>query len=235
MYTEDDLLPISALQHLAFCERQWALIHLEGMWAENPLTVEGRILHERADETETEVRGNLRTARGLRLRSLSLGLTGRADVVEFHRLSKLEEKRSAQAPPRTSLPLEGASGLWKPFIVEYKRGKPKIDRCDEVQLCAQALCLEEMLEILIPAGALFYGKPRRRYDVAFDESLRKETENLSVRLHELSNASKTPPAQPSKRCKNCSLNNVCLPEALGRRRDVKGYLAKAIEGRDDSS
>ena len=221
MYDEDDLLPISALQHLAFCERQWALIHLEGAWEENRLTVEGHQLHDRVHDAETEARGDLRIARGLRLRSLCLGLTGMADVVEFHRL-----------PDRDSGPfgvkLEGIPGLWKPLIVEYKRGSPKPDRCDEVQLCAQSLCLEEMLEMTAPSASLFYGRPRRRYDILLDETLRAETEALALRLHELTRAGNTPAATYSKKCPNCSLLDVCLPKATAKVKGVGQYLARGI-------
>ena len=217
MYTEEDLLPISALQHLAFCERQWGLIHLEGQWAENRLTVEGDFLHNRADEPQTEVRGNLRIARGLRLCSLRLGLSGIADVVEFHR-DKSE-----------GIVLEGVDGLWQPLIVEYKRGKPKLGREDEVQLCAQALCLEEMLSCSLASATFFYGQPRRRYDVSLDQELREETESLIHRLHELWEAGITPVAEYGKKCKNCSLISLCLPKAIGQKGKVEKYLAGAIE------
>jgi len=232
VYTEDELLPISALQHLAFCERQWALIHLEGVWEENRLTAEGRVLHDRADEPETEVRGNTRIARGLRLRSLRLGRAGKADVVEFHRLSKADEKAASESGSPEARALEGVPGLWKPLIVEYKRGKPKLDRCDEVQLCAQALCLEEMLAVSIPSGCFFYGEPRRRYDVVFDGALRTETEELTARLHELNRAGETPPAEYSQKCRSCSLMGQCLPKVTGTKREVEKYLAKAINERE---
>jgi CRISPR-associated exonuclease Cas4 len=232
MYTEDELLPISALQHLAFCERQWALIHLEGVWEENRLTAEGQILHDRAHEGETEVRGNVRIARGLRLRSLRLGLTGKADVVEFHRLSKSEEKNTSARERAVAVVLDGVPGLWKPLIVEYKRGKPKLDRCDEVQLCAQALCLEEMLAVSIASGSLFYGEPRRRCDVVLHEALRGETEALISRLHEFSRAGETPPAQYSQKCRSCSLMGVCLPKVTGSKHAVEKYLAKAINDKE---
>jgi len=232
MYTEDELLPISALQHMAFCERQWALIHLEGVWEENRLTAEGQILHDRAHEEQTEVRGNLRVAKGLRLRSLRMGLTGKADVVEFHRLSKAEEKTVSQSEPPEAVRLEGVPGLWRPLIVEYKRGKPKLDRCDEVQLCAQALCLEEMLAVSIASGSLFYGEPRRRCDVVLHEALRGETEALIARLHELNRAGQTPPAQYSQKCRSCSLMGPCLPKVTGTKREVEKYLAKAMDDRE---
>ena len=228
MYSEDDLLPISALQHLAFCERQWALIHLEGAWEENPLTVEGHQLHDRVHEEDTEVRGDLRIAHGLRLRSLRLGLTGKADVVEFHRLTEAQKNSAV-------VKLEGVPDLWKPIIVEYKHGKPKLDPCDEVQLCAQTLCLEEMLGIPIPSGTLFYGKPRRRYDVLLDETLRKETELLAVHLHELNQAGKTPAAQYTPKCPSCSLIELCLPKATGGQRNVHKYLSRAIAEMEENN
>lgn len=218
-YAEEDLLPVSALQHLAFCERQWGLIHLEGQWNENPLTVEGRHLHNRVDSAETEVRGDVRIVRGLRLRSLRLGLTGKADVVEFHRLSETSGK---------GIRLEGMEGLWRPLPVEYKRGKPKHEPCDEVQLCAQALCLEEMTGAEVPDGMFFYGVPRRRYYVAFDDALRQRTENLCLRLQELTKEGKTPNAEYGKRCKSCSLLDCCMPKTIGRRKKVEEYLAEAF-------
>lgn len=218
MYTEDELLPISALQHLAFCERQWALIHMEGAWSENRLTAEGRLLHDRPHEPETEVRGDLHIARGLQLRSLRLGLIGRADVVEFHRVVDGKEGVS----------LEGTPGLWQPFVVEYKRGHPKIGHEDEIQLCAQVFCLEEMLGVSISSAAFFYGEPRRRYEVVLDNALREETEKLIARLHELTRAGQTPSAEYSPKCKSCSLIDLCLPGATGGQRSAQTYLRKNI-------
>lgn len=202
MYSEDELLPISALQHLLFCERQCALIHVEQAWVENRLTAEGRVLHERVDAGGAESRGDMRIAFGIRLRSLRLGLIGRADVVEFHRKEK----------------------DWMPFPVEYKRGKPKIDSCDKVQLCAQAICLEEMLNVAIPEGALFYGAARRREDVSFDQALRNLTESTSERLHCLVNQGITPPAVYEKKCESCSLFSMCLPKTAGRHKSAAEYL-----------
>lgn len=220
MYTEDELLPISALQHLAFCERQWGLIHLEGIWEENRLTVEGHHLHERAHEDGTQSRRDLRIARGLALRSLRLGLTGKADVVEFHRMETDDSEYG--------VPLDDADGFWKPLIVEYKRGKPKIGQEDKVQICAQALCLEEMLAITLVEGCIFYGRPRRRYEVLFDEELRQQAESLAMRLHELTDAGKTLAAEYSKKCERCSLINSCLPKIAGKKGNVEKYLMKAI-------
>lgn len=229
MFPESELLPISALQHLVFCERQWALIHLEGVWEENPLTMEGHHLHERTDASETEVRGDVRIARGLRLRSLRLGLVGRADVVKFYRLSASGEPSTPdQKPPGARL--KGVPGLWRPQAVEYKRGKPKADHSDEVQLCAQTLCLEEMLNVEIPSGALFYGRTRRHHDVLFDDALRHETEALTTRLHALFQAGKTPQARYEKKCKSCSLLSICLPKITGAPRSARRYLSSVFDG-----
>lgn len=218
VFTEDELLPISGLQHLVFCERQWALIHLEQLWSENRLTAEGRILHERVHSVETESRGDVRIVRGLRLRSLRLGLSGIADVVEFH-----------LQPEGKGVKLDGADGAWLPFPVEYKRGRPKPDRCDETQLCAQALCLEEALKTTISTGALFYGQPRRRREVLFDSVLRAHTEQLAARMHELAGARKTPPAVYAKKCENCSLIELCLPRITTGKKSASRYLSSALD------
>lgn len=218
VFAEDELLPISALQHLVFCERQWALIHLEQLWSENHLTTEGRILHDRAHAPQSESRRDLRVARGLRLHSLRLGLTGVADVVEFHRCADSQ-----------GITLHGADGLWCPFPVEYKRGCPKRNQCDEIQLCAQALCLEELLKTTIPAGALFYGKNRRRREVLFSLPLRNRTAVLAARLHELTDSRKTPPAVYEKKCESCSLIDLCLPKATSGKRSVRRYLSAALD------
>lgn len=217
-FTEDNLLPLSALQHLVFCTRQCALIHIEGLWADNALTVEGEHLHDRVDESgpRTESRGDVRIARGLLLRSLRLGLSGKADVVEFHRVGE------------GGVRLAGAAGLWLPFPVEYKRGRPKRDRCDEVQICAQALCLEEMLEVAVPQGALFYGAQKHRFEVAFDESLRAETCRAAARLHQLVSGRVTPAARREPKCDRCSLLELCMPDAMSKGRSAQHYLEKMV-------
>jgi CRISPR-associated exonuclease Cas4 len=218
MYDEDDWQPISALQHLAFCPRQWGLIHLEGQWADNRSTAEGNLLHRRAHEPQDEGRPGLRVARRLHLHCRRLGLSGIADVVEFHRLEGEGQNGAA---------LSGQSGHWRPFPVEYKRGAPKPENWDHVQLCAQALCLEEMLSAPVPAGAIFYGRPRRRQAVAFDACLREQTEDLVARLHQLAAQSRTPPPRYGPHCKLCSLEGVCLPKlAIGDR--AAGYLLREI-------
>jgi CRISPR-associated exonuclease Cas4 len=230
MFDEDDLLPISALAHLFFCQRRAALIHIEGVWEENLFTAEGRILHEAAHEPTLESRGELRIARGLRLRSLRLGLSGKADVVEFHR------RAQADSPPAmeggllpTAIQLPGVDGFWQPFPVEYKRGRLRREEGYEVQLCAQALSLEEMLGVAVPVGAVFYGQPRKRLEVAFGEELRRETETAAARLHELLRARNTPPARYEKKCDSCSLLALCMPKTTGGRKSVERYLAGMLE------
>jgi len=212
-----DLVPLSALQHLLYCERQCALIHVERVWVENRYTAEGRLLHERSDAGGTESRGEVRIARGLGLRNARLGLVGRADVVELHRVADEGSAAGAELP--------GVEGRWRPVPVEYKRGRPKDRRCDEVQLCAQALCLEEMLGVEISEGALFYGKTRRRARVVFDEALREETERAAARVREIVEAGEVPPPVADERCTRCSLVEICLPFAP--RHSAKRYLERA--------
>ena len=258
MFDEDDLVPLSALQHLLFCERQCALIHIEGLWAENRLTALGERLHERAHrEGQRELRGDVCIARGVRLRSLRMGLAGKADVVEFHRVDAAGAPTAPAAglgvepldvpgsglpaaapgmaalliptsPGPTGVPLPGVAGLWWPFPVEYKRGRPKRNRCDKVQLCAQALCLEEMLGIEVPVGALFYGATRRRFDVAFDAALRAETEDAARRLHAMIDSGVTPRVAREPKCDNCSLAALCLPEATAPARSAARYTRDAL-------
>ncbi len=206
---DDDLLSLSALQHFAFCPRQCALIHIEQVWVENRFTAEGRVMHDKAhDGDQVETRDGVRVERGIALRSLRLGLIGKSDIVEFHRAA------------------EGRGCV--PFPVEYKRGKPKPDDCDKVQLCAQAMCLEEMLGVEIPAGAIFYGKTRRRLDVVFDAELRRSTENAAVSLREFIRKGITPKPVYTSKCEACSLIDVCLPKRFEKTEKVEEYLRRAI-------
>jgi CRISPR-associated exonuclease Cas4 len=192
-YSENDLVPISSLQHFSFCPRQCALIHVEQLWHENMLTAEGRVMHDNAHSGDEECRGNVRISRGIALRSLELGITGVADVVEFHKMP---------------------DGTVRPFPVEYKHGKPKEGNCDRVQLCAQAICLEAMLNTQVPSGALFYGRTRRREDVAFTDDLRRETAELCRAVHALIESAQTPAPAYSKRCRSCSLYDLCMPKKI---------------------
>lgn len=218
-YPEADLLPLSGLQHLMFCERQCALIHLERTWRENLLTAQGRVLHERVDAGAGESRAQLRIARSLSLRSLRLGLTGRTDVVEFHR-AEAGDSRAGRVP--------GLVGYWRPFPVEYKRGRSKRIDCDRVQLCAQALCLEEMLGVVIATGALFYGRDRRRENVVFGRELRETTETAARRYHDILDSGTTPIVQYASKCRSCSLLDVCVPPKKMERRSVSSYLLTAV-------
>ena len=216
-YTEDDLLPLSALQHLLFCERQCALIHIEQAWVENLYTAEGRILHEHVDSGRSESRGDVRIEFSVPLRSLRLGLVGKADVVEFHRVKDKDEPTA-----------DGSYG-WRPFPVEYKRGKQKREDWDKVQLCAQALCLEEMMAVGVPEGSLFYGKVRRRLDVVFDKDLRSKTEETAQRLHDLVESGHTPAPVYTKACDRCSFFESCLPKTLDGHKSVKQYMKSLFE------
>lgn len=204
-YNEDDLIQLAALNQYLYCPRRCALIHIEQLWSENLFTAEGRIMHDKVDTANREVRGKVRIDYGVPLRSLRLGLIGKADVVEFHKTD---------------------DGKWMPFPVEYKRGKSNMDNCDRVQLCAQAICLEEMLNVEIGEGALFYGQTRRREDVVFDKALRTETENAARRVHELIGSGITPKAEYSKKCKLCSLLSICLPKVNSK---ASNYLMRAME------
>ena len=211
MCNQDIFLHLSGIQHFAFCRRQWALIHIENLWAENVRTVEGNILHERAhDEAFTELRGDVLTVRGLRIASPALGLNGVCDVVEFRRSPN-------------GVPLHGREGRWLPCPVEYKRGKPKEDDCDQLQLCAQAMCLESMFVCEIPEGSLFYGETRRRQKVEFTPALRSRVESISAEMREYYARRHTPSAKPSKACNACSLKDICLPK-LAKRQPVSAYI-----------
>lgn len=208
-YTEDDLLPLSGLQHILFCERQCALIHVEQVWVENLFTAQGRIMHDRVDQSGKESRGNICIESALPLRSLQLGLIGKADVVEFHK--KKDEN-------------------WLPYPVEYKRGRPKKENWDKVQLCAQAMCLEEMLNVSVVQGALFYGKNKRRQIVDFDDELREEVENAANRFHKLMESGSTPKPIYKKICESCSFVEICRPKTLEKKKRVEQYLFHQNEG-----
>ena len=182
---------------------------------ENRLTVEGAHMHRMADSGNDEARRNLVVLRGLPVRSAKLGLSGRADVVEFRRIGG-----------GSGLTLDGREGRWSPRPVEYKRGRPKRHRADEVQLCAQALCLEEMFDVRVSSGDLFYGARRRRSEVVFDEELRRTTEEAAGKLHALlTQVASPPPKYQPRKCDSCSLISVCLPKASF---DTKSYLRRAL-------
>ena len=216
IYAEEDFLQLSGLQHFAFCRRQWALIHIEQQWKENLRTVEGDLFHHRAhDEQARERRGDILILRGVSIASPTLRISGKCDVVEFH------------ADPK-GVPLYKEQGLWVPFPVEYKRGSPKSHQADELQLCAQAMCLEEMLCCHIPEGALFYGETRRRTAVSFSIKLREKVQEMLEEMHLLYQRGYTPKVRRSKACSACSLQELCLP-GLMKGHDVDAYLHQAME------
>lgn len=213
-YSEEDYLPLSGIQHFAFCRRQWALIHIENQWAENERTVDGTIMHEKAHSGDAESRGDVVIMRALRVFSATLGVSGECDVVEFNRNAD-------------GISLNGHDGLWQPYPVEYKRGKPKEHNADEMQLCAQAMCLEEMLCCTIPCGALFYGEPRRRTEVEFTPELRRAVEDSLNEMHDYYKRGYTPKAKPRKGCSACSLKEICLPKMV-QRKSVAAYVEGAL-------
>jgi CRISPR-associated exonuclease Cas4 len=216
-YTPDELLPLSGIQHFLFCRRQWALIHIEQQWKENALTAEGRIMHQRVDDPFfTETRKGVITARSVPIASYRLGLVGVCDVVEF-----------TSSPDGVRLP--GHAGLYLPAPIEYKRGKEKHDQSDESQLCAQAICLEEMLSVAIPFGYLYYGETRHRVAVELNVELRKLVQDMSDEMHAYFKRGYTPRVKTSKACRSCSLADVCLPKLQAKVIAASKYITQQIE------
>lgn len=215
-WKEEDWLLLSGLQHFAFCRRQWALIHIEDQWEENFRTVDGSLMHEHVHDREfRESRGERLIVRGLAVHSAELGISGQCDAVEFYR-------------DPAGVSLQGREGLWQPYPVEYKRGKPKAHNADELQLCAQAMCLEEMLCCTIPEGALYYGEPRHRTAVPFTPELRSQVRDCLAEMHEMYRRHYTPRVKPSKSCNACSLKELCVPKLM-RNKSVTDYLDSAME------
>ena len=210
MNTGDPLL-LSGIQHFAFCRRQWALIHIEQQWSENVRTVDGTLFHHRAhDGDQFEARGDTLITRGFKVASERLKVTGVCDVVEFHHAD-------------SGITLINRKGYWLVYPVEYKRGKPKANDADRLQLCAQAMCLEEMLACAIEEGSLFYGETRRRERVSFTPELRLNVEAMLKEMRQYYERGYTPKAKPSKGCNACSLKESCLP-VLMRVQSVKNYI-----------
>ncbi|MCB2296327.1 CRISPR-associated protein Cas4 [Clostridium tagluense] len=214
-YKEEDFLMLSGIQHFSFCKRQWALIHIEQQWQENLRTIEGEILHEKThDDTIKEKRGDLIVSRGMAIFSRTLGTTGACDVVELHKATD-------------GVNIFGYEGTYKPVPVEYKRGKPKEDDSDVLQLCAQAICLEEMLLCEIPEAFLYYGEIKRRLKIIIDDKLRERVKTIFKEMHELYDKRYTPKVKLSKSCKACSLTEVCVPK-LCKNPSAIDYIKKNI-------
>lgn len=215
MYSDDELLQLSGIQHFSFCPRQWALIHIEQQWDENLLTLQGNYIHTRAhDESLREKRGDKLLLRNLSIHSYTLGFSGQCDVVEF--------TRSAEG-----IPLHGEEGLWSVVPIEYKRGSSKRIDADRLQLSAQVICLEEMLCCEITTGCLYYHETRSRETVLLDETLRTEVVRCADEMHRLYKKRHTPKVSKKAPCKSCSLANICLPE-LNRRETVDRYYQRVL-------
>lgn len=216
MYEEEEYLQLSGIQHFAFCRRQWALAYIELQWAENVRTVEGRLLHEKAhDVTSREKRGELIISRAMPVSSRELGISGECDVVEFYRCGN-------------GISLWGYDGKYQVVPVEYKRGTPKQNHVDILQLAAQAMCLEEMLCCEIPYGYLFYGKTRHREKVELTEAVREDVKSMLLEMHRYFSRKYTPKAKWSKSCNACSLRDICLP-VLGKEKSVRKYVEAHME------
>ena len=218
-YNEDAYLMLSGIQHYAFCPRQWALIQIEQQWADNYRTTDGTIMHERVhDPRVREKRKDLIITRAVAVSSSKLGISGECDIVEFHRSDQ-------------GITLPDTEGKFAVIPVEYKRGKPKENDCDVVQLTAQALCLEEMLCCNIPSGYLYYGETKHRLKVSFDSALRTRTENLISEMHRLFERKHTPRAKRRKACNACSLKDICLP-VLGKKQNASDYINTMLNSED---
>ena len=216
-YTQDDLLPLSGIQHFLFCRRRWALIHVEQQWKDNALTTEGRIMHQHADDPFfTEVRKGIITARSVPIASYRLGLSGICDVVEFTASSD-------------GVKLPNRDGLYLAAPVEYKHGKPMEKPADKAQLCAQALCLEEMLSVTIPKGYLYYGEIRHRVEIELTAELRTLVKEMSDEMHNYFSRGYTPRVKTSNACRSCSLADVCLPKLQEKVMPASKYIKQQVE------
>ena len=220
MYKEEEFLQLSGIQHFAFCRRQWALAYIEMQWQENVRTVEGKILHENAhDPLIKEKRGDLLIVRAMPVHSREMGVSGECDVVEFHKT-------------KDGISIAGREGNYSVVPVEYKRGKPKTDDSDILQVAAQALCLEEMLCCVIPYGSIYYGETRRRTKVEFTDEVREKVISSFREMHKYYEQRYTPKVKTGKKCNACSLKDICLP-VLNKKKTVSGYINEVIFEEDN--
>ncbi len=214
-YEEDEYLMLSGIQHFVFCKRQWALIHIEQQWAENYRTVDGSIVHKRVhDRNQREKRGDIITVRGMAVSSAYLGISGECDAVEFRRSPK-------------GVSLFGREETYTVTPIEYKRGTPKINDCDKMQLAAQVMCLEEMLVCEIPVAYLYYKETGHRLEVEIDTTLRQKTEETIMQMHEYYQRAVTPKGKRTKACNACSLKDLCLPVLLNRKK-ASDYVERML-------
>lgn len=215
-YREEDYLMLSGIQHFSFCRRQWALIHIEQQWDENLRTVEGNLFHQKAhDGYSSEKRKDVIISRGMPVFSRKMGVSGVCDIVEFHR----DDERG--------ISIYGREGKYLVYPVEYKKGQPKEEESDLLQMAAQAMCLEEMLACDITKGYLFYGEIRRRFEVVLDEGLRQRVSDSFAEMHQYFQRRFTPKVKRTKACNACSLKNLCLPQLM-KDRSVKEYISRRI-------
>jgi len=215
-YHEDQLLPLSGIQHFYFCRRQWALIHVERQWIENVHTLEGRLVHNRTDNPFLKGKKfGVVVARAMPVVSYQLGLFGVCDVIEFRQSDD-------------GVKLQGLDGKFMPYPIEYKKGGTKSDQRDEVQLCAQAICLEEMLSIEIIQASFYYAQSHRREEILLSSELRQMVQKISLEMHDYYDRKHTPKVKPKKGCNACSLNEVCLPDLVGKKLTVKQYISNHI-------
>ncbi len=213
---ENDYLMLSGIQHFAFCKRQWALIHIENQWVENEYTTDGELFHERAhDSSLVEKRKDIIITRALRVKSDALGISGSCDIVEFHKDSN-------------GITLHNFDGKWLPIPIEYKRGKPKQNNYDELQLCAEAMCLEEMLICRIEHGFIFYGETGKRKQIPLNDELKDQVKSMFKEMHQLFTKAHTPKVRTDKRCYLCSLKNICLPK-LNKIKQASTYINAILE------
>lgn len=222
-YSQDELLMLSNIQHYSFCKRQWSFIAVENQWVDNKLTVEGTNIHKKADdETFIEVRKDVIISRAIPIVSYELGLSGKCDVVEFHK-------------DENGITLPKKLGKYMPVPIEYKRGSKKADDIDIIQLCAQGLCLEEMLGANIPRGYMFYHKSRRREEIILTESLKTKVKDLCAEMHEALKNEIFFPAELKSGCKSCSFYDICLPELFSKNKSVQSYIdfTLNLQGKDD--
>lgn len=216
-YSQEDFLMLSGLQHFAFCKRQWALIHIENQWAENYSTAHGNIVHKNAhDKNFKQYKNDILITRGMSVFSNNLGISGECDIVEFHK-------------DNLGILLYGSKTKYIPYPIEYKSGKPKEHNADELQLCAQAICLEEMLCCNIPKGALYYDQIKRRKVINFTQDLKNDVIKYFEEMHLLHKKGHTPKVKAKKVCKSCSLSNICLPKII-KKQSILDYMSNSIEG-----
>ena len=221
MYPENEYLMLSNIQHFSFCKKQWSYIVLEDQWMENELTTEGILIHKNADdEAFIETRKDVIISRSVPIVSKELGLSGICDVVEFHKNGN-------------GSPIPGKPGRYIPVPVEYKRGHKKATNIDTVQLCAQAVCLEEMLNVKISYGYMYYNETRRREQINFTEELRNEVKELCEEMHRAFQEKRSYPAEYKKGCKSCSFYDVCLPESFSKKWTVREYINEILADMDD--